>query len=83
MHSLGITTLVVTSGEQLAHLFNNVTPEQQQWLVTCHLLVPSARIASQAKQLGFSQLTQVESAANATLFNTLCELMQKGTIHND
>ncbi|UJF19405.1 uroporphyrinogen-III synthase [Vibrio sp. SS-MA-C1-2] len=75
-----VKTVVVTSGEQLLFLNRNLSSALQQWLHGCRLYVPSERIKQQAKQLGFTSITSVGSAANSTLITVLRDDKQNGII---
>ncbi|MEL6116671.1 uroporphyrinogen-III synthase [Photobacterium sp. SP02] len=66
-----VDSLVVTSGQQLEYLYRLMPAQAKPWLMTCHLLVPSERIARQARDIGFRHITTVGSASNATLLATL------------
>lgn len=70
--SLGITTLVVTSGEMLTLLYQLV-PELDRfiWLIHCRLVVVSHRLAKLAHSLGFGEIIVAESADNDALFRAL------------
>ena len=66
-----VDTLVVTSGEMLQQLFDLVAEPQKAWLLNCHLLVVSERLATIAKTLGWETVTVAESANNDALFRAL------------
>ncbi|OAN19166.1 uroporphyrinogen III synthase [Photobacterium jeanii] len=74
----GVSALVVTSGEQLAHLCAAIPPHAQAWFYQCQLYVPSQRIADQAQQLGFIHFSTVGSAANQALFTFLSKIGTMG-----
>ncbi|MGF1725902.1 uroporphyrinogen-III synthase [Photobacterium nomapromontoriensis] len=74
----GVTALVVTSGEQLAHLTQLIPDNAKAWLFHCQLFVPSQRIADQALTLGFRLISNVGSAANGPLFTILSNIGTKG-----
>ncbi len=57
-----IDTLVVTSGEILANLIALVPKELFDWLLACHIIVPSERVCDQALQAGFTQVTNAKAA---------------------
>ncbi|MEC7940957.1 MAG: uroporphyrinogen-III synthase [Pseudomonadota bacterium] len=63
--------VVVTSQEQLEYLCSITPDEYSAWLSTRHLFVPSKRIAQRAQQLGFSNVTNTQSAANQILLAAL------------
>ncbi|SIO23549.1 uroporphyrinogen-III synthase [Salinivibrio sp. ES.052] len=73
-----VTTVVVTSGQQLAYFDQLITLSQQHWLRQCRILVPSKRIQDQATALGFDTITTVDSVANSTLVTTLLRLSKTG-----
>ncbi|ELR63224.1 Uroporphyrinogen-III synthase [Photobacterium marinum] len=73
-----VSSLVVTSGEQLAYLSSLVPESDKAWFLQCHLFVPSQRIADQALQLGFRTISTVGSAANSALFTTLSKIGTMG-----
>lgn len=66
-----VDTLVVTSGEMLQQLFDLVAEPKKAWLLNCHLLVVSERLATIAKTLGWETVTVAESANNDALFRAL------------
>ncbi|QPB78053.1 uroporphyrinogen-III synthase [Proteus sp. GOKU] len=66
-----VDTLVVTSGEMLQQLFDLVAESKKAWLLNCHLLVVSERLATIAKTLGWETVTVAESANNDALFHAL------------
>ncbi|MCW8331115.1 uroporphyrinogen-III synthase [Photobacterium sp. SDRW27] len=73
-----VSSLVITSGEQLAHLSSLIPDDTKAWFLQCHLFVPSQRIADQARMLGFTTISTVESAANHHLFTTLSKIGTMG-----
>jgi len=68
----GIDTLVVTSGEMLQQLYQLV-PEyyRNSWLLRCNLVVVSERLATLARQLGWSAIRVAENADNDALIRAL------------
>lgn len=66
-----IETLVVTSGEMLQRLFFLVTKPKKAWLLNCHLIVVSERLATIAEKLGWKRITVADSAHNDALFRAL------------
>lgn len=66
-----VDTLVVTSGEMLQQLFDLVAESKKAWLLNCHLIVVSERLATIAKTLGWKTVTVAESANNDALFHAL------------
>lgn len=66
-----VDTLVVTSGEMLQQLFSLVDETKKAWLLDCHLVVVSKRLAMIAEKLGWKKITVTESANNDALFRAL------------
>lgn len=66
-----IDTLVVTSGEMLQQLFELVAKPKKAWLLHCHLIVVSERLATIAEALGWKNITVADSANNDALFRAL------------
>ncbi|WP_087020607.1 uroporphyrinogen-III synthase [Thaumasiovibrio subtropicus] len=66
-----LSGLVVTSQQQLAHLWQSCASQHQTWLQSLPLWVPSNRVAQYAQTLGFHTITSVNSATNSALFATL------------
>ncbi|OON38555.1 uroporphyrinogen-III synthase [Izhakiella australiensis] len=67
-----VTTLVVTSGEmlqQLYQLFPDV--DRDEWLLHCRLIVASARLATLARESGWSDITVADGADNDALLRAL------------
>ncbi|MXP67645.1 uroporphyrinogen-III synthase [Pantoea sp. Aalb] len=70
--NIGITTLVVTSGEMLEQLFVMFTPiDRLQWLLRCRLLVVNERLAIQAAKLGWRNIDVAHGADNNSLIYAL------------
>ncbi len=70
-----IDTLIVTSGEQLEHLFSCVAlAHETLWLFKQTLIVPSERILQQAKDYGFLHVTNAKGASNTQLLAALQRL---------
>ncbi|MDN3700684.1 uroporphyrinogen-III synthase [Vibrio artabrorum] len=66
-----ISKVVITSLEQLEYLYSITPDEYLAWLSTRQLFVPSQRIADRAQQLGFSNVTNTQSATNQILLAAL------------
>ncbi|NAW57676.1 MULTISPECIES: uroporphyrinogen-III synthase [unclassified Vibrio] len=66
-----VDTLVVTSAEQLRFLFAQLPAAIQPWVQKQRLLVPSARICTQAHQLGFRHVVNVGGASNNEIMKAL------------
>jgi uroporphyrinogen-III synthase len=77
----GIDTLVVTSSSQLHFLLSQIDEKSRAWLLQLHIVVPSERIATDAKQLGFYKVTNAGSASNSALVTAL--QLKNRTISND
>ncbi|WP_428773583.1 uroporphyrinogen-III synthase [Vibrio sp.] len=63
----GIDSLIITSSGQLTHFVSQIDVQDLPWLLTLRLYVPSERIASDARQLGFCDVINTGSAANADI----------------
>ena len=70
--SRGVTTLVVTSGEMLQHLWSLI-PQwyREHWLLHCRLLVVSERLAKLARELGWQDIKVADNADNDALLRAL------------
>ncbi len=68
----GVTTLVVTSGEMLQHLWSLI-PQwyRENWLLRCRLLVVSERLANLARELGWQDIRIADNADNDALLRAL------------
>ncbi|HEI8868062.1 TPA: uroporphyrinogen-III synthase [Serratia odorifera] len=68
----GVDTLVVTSGEMLQQLYNLVPDYYRaSWLLRCRLIVVSERLATQARELGWSTIRVAENADNDALIRAV------------
>lgn len=68
----GITTLVVTSGEMLQHLYSLFPAiDRREWLLHCRLVVVSDRLATLAGELGWHSVTVADGADNDALLRAL------------
>lgn len=68
----GITTLVVTSGEMLQHLYSLFPAvDRREWLLHCRLVVVSDRLATLAAELGWQSVTVADGADNDALLRAL------------
>ncbi|MFT4463720.1 MAG: uroporphyrinogen-III synthase [Sodalis sp. (in: enterobacteria)] len=72
MRTLGIDTLVITSGEMLQQ-FYTLMPEyyRRAWLMSCRLIVVSERLAMLARQLGWTDIVVANAADNDALMRVL------------
>lgn len=69
---VGIDTLVVTSGEMLQQLYTLVPDHYRaSWLLRCHLIVVSERLATLAKKLGWNSIRVADNADNDALICAL------------
>lgn len=66
-----IKQIVITSLGQLNHFVSQLSQTQKKWVVTLQLFVPSQRIATEAKQLGFLDVITTGSASNKDLLAAL------------
>ena len=62
-----VQSIVITSSQQLHLFMSHIQPAYQTWLLGRTLLVPSQRIQTDAKALGFSHIINTRSAANSDL----------------
>ncbi|AHG20425.1 uroporphyrinogen-III synthase [Chania multitudinisentens RB-25] len=68
----GVDTLVVTSGEMLQQLYTLVPDYyRSSWLLGCHLIVVSERLATFAQELGWSTIRVADNADNDALMRAL------------
>lgn len=67
----GVDTLVITSSHQLTFFMSQLDAPITQWARQLKLLVPSERIASDAKTMGFQYVVVTHSAANPDLVAAL------------
>lgn len=66
-----VDTLVITSSHQLMFFVSQLTATSLSWALGLKLLVPSDRIAHDAKALGFQTIVTTGSAANPDLVAAL------------
>ncbi len=66
-----ITTIVITSGEQLQILMELIPSEEYAWLTQLYLVIPSLRIAQQAQAFGFAKVKVSKSASNQDIVTAL------------
>ncbi len=62
-----VDTFVITSAEQLRQLLRCVPVSDYSWLLQQRLIVPSVRIADEARQIGFNVILVSGSASNPDL----------------
>ncbi|WP_192456455.1 uroporphyrinogen-III synthase [Musicola keenii] len=70
--TLGVNTLVITSGEMLQAL-HDLVPDvyQANWLLTCRVIVVSERLAEAARKLGWNDVNVADNADNDALMRAL------------
>lgn len=68
---LKIDKLVITSGEMLQQLYDLVPAIYRPWLLDCHIIVVSERLAAKAQSLGWQQCLIADNADNDALFRAL------------
>lgn len=66
-----INTIVVTSGEILQHLYDNIGENRLSWLQNISLIVPSKRIALIARELGAINVKVSDGADNQAILTIL------------
>ena len=66
-----VTQLVITSGDQLQYLIQQIPKQYLHWLKQLTLYIPSQRIGQQAEKFGFSHIINTRSAANPILLDYL------------
>ncbi|WP_159567408.1 uroporphyrinogen-III synthase [Budvicia diplopodorum] len=71
---LNVDKLVMTSGEMLQQLYDLVPVNYRQWLLNCHLVVVSERLAANALALGWKQCQIADNADNDALFRALQQI---------
>lgn len=69
--SHNVDTLTVTSGAILENLIALTPKELFPWLRACHIIVPSSRVAEQAKKAGFHKITNAKSADSKSMCNAM------------
>ncbi|MBE2897218.1 uroporphyrinogen-III synthase [Pasteurellaceae bacterium HPA106] len=67
----GISTIIVTSGEILRYLVESVGKNHHNWLLEQQFVTISARIAQQALDYGWRNVTHTARADNASILATL------------
>ncbi|USD41034.1 uroporphyrinogen-III synthase [Vibrio sp. SCSIO 43135] len=76
-----VDTLIITSSGQLEHLYNQIDALYHSWLHALLLVVPSERIAADAKKMGFNHIISASSASNQNLMEAL--QLKEQDIRND
>ncbi|MGO1191652.1 uroporphyrinogen-III synthase [Vibrio casei] len=77
-----VTQLVVTSGEQLEYLIQQIPKQYLRWLKQLTLYIPSQRIGQQAEKFGFLHIINTGSAANPILLDYLSGKLITGQEHD-
>ncbi|MGL4860967.1 MAG: uroporphyrinogen-III synthase [Enterobacteriaceae bacterium] len=67
----GINTLLITSGEMLDQIVSLVPDHARSWLLSCHLVVVSERLASLALQYGWRHIKIAQHADNDALLRAI------------
>lgn len=69
---LSISTLVISSGEMLQLMYELIPQQDREtWLLQCHLVVVSERLAGLARILGWRNIKVAEGADNDALLRAL------------
>ncbi|PSJ45126.1 uroporphyrinogen-III synthase [Zobellella endophytica] len=71
--SRDVDSIIVTSGGLLNHLVQLTAASAKDWLLSRLLIVPSIRVADEARRLGFTQVINAEGASNQALIAALDE----------
>ncbi|WP_341502421.1 uroporphyrinogen-III C-methyltransferase [Gallaecimonas sp. GXIMD4217] len=69
----GVDRLLLTSGSLMAALLAAVPDKEQHWLKSLPVLVPSKRLADQAKAAGFSHIQLMQDASDQAVIAKLRE----------
>lgn len=69
--TVGIDTIIITSGEILDNLVKTVPNELFAWLQTCHIIVPSSRVYDKAIAYGLSTITNAKAANTNAMLTAL------------
>lgn len=67
----GVGTILVTSGEGLGFLVELLRPAETSKLGDLTIIVPSARVAEQAREAGFTRVATAENASDAAMLRAL------------
>lgn len=70
---LGVDSIIITSGGLLQHLFQLAAGSAKDWLLDRLVIVPSIRVAEQAKALGFTHIINAKGASDSALLSALDE----------
>ncbi len=69
--AVGSAVVLVSSGEGLANLAELLSPAETSKLGELCLIVPSARVADQARDAGFARVVTAENASDAAMLGAL------------
>lgn len=71
--SQDVDSIIITSGGLLQHIVQLAAVSAKDWLLSRLLIVPSIRVAIEARELGFTQVINAEGASNQALIAALDE----------
>ena len=77
-HTLRQAIVTVHSGETLENMCRMMNGDDLQWLQQQPIVLPSQRVAEQAKQAGFIHIIVAENACHDSMVNALSEWQQHG-----
>ena len=77
-----INVVSITSGEALAR-FSDLAIDNKAALSLIPLVVPSARLASQAERLGYKVVRNCNGADNSSMLTVLKDIASSGSIRNE
>ncbi|WMC10565.1 uroporphyrinogen-III synthase [Oceanimonas pelagia] len=69
----GVDSIIITSGGLLQHLFQLAANSARDWLLSRLVIVPSMRVAEQARALGFTHIINAKGASDPALLSALDE----------
>ena len=76
-----VGTILITSGEGLAFLAQLLSPQETSKLGLLNIVVPSVRVAKQARDAGFEQVITAENASDAAMLQSLDECQYSSGEH--
>jgi uroporphyrinogen-III synthase len=76
-----VSSIVVTSEQQLRLLVKNIPRKQLPWIQSLNLILPSNRIVYVANQLGFEYAFDSKGASNSALFPVI-QRFETGNTHD-
>ncbi|MFP2769255.1 uroporphyrinogen-III synthase [Oceanisphaera sp. KMM 10153] len=71
--SQNVDSIIITSGGLLHHIVQLAAASARDWLLSRLLIVPSIRVAQEARKLGFTRVINAEGASNQALIAALDE----------